>query len=121
MLLNDGLRVKDFKAGLVIWMSWDRSLDIDLNVREPNSTREVSAYKASKHGALVSQALRDTCGPQIYVLPEAVGGTYEVIASHSNLLPVYFSILTVQNDISHEFSHVIRILHQIIFILKIFN
>ena len=81
--------MKDFKAALVIWMSWDRSLDIDLNVREPNSTREVSAYKASKHGALVSQALRDTCGPQIYVLPEAVGGTYEVIASHSNLLPVY--------------------------------
>lgn len=78
------LIIPDFKLGLMAWLCWDTdNTDVDLHINEPNGCRISYANPSSRTtGAQLSEDVLSGYGPEVYVLPKPIPGTYEFMACY---------------------------------------
>ena len=71
------------EADLVIAMGWntDRT-DVDLHIHDPAGEHCYYEHKTTKMGGRLTQDVTEGYGPELFVLPKAAAGTYELRAHY---------------------------------------
>ena len=78
-LLTELTEFKEDTADLMLVISWNTDqTDVDLHVVEPTGEECFYSHRNTKMGGYISQDVTEGYGPEMYVLPNAEKGDYEV-------------------------------------------
>mmetsp|Transcript_16265 Transcript_16265/g.35221 ORF Transcript_16265/g.35221 Transcript_16265/m.35221 type:complete len:1016 (+) Transcript_16265:305-3352(+) len=81
--LDAKYRIKNFSAGLVVWLGWDTdNTDIDLHIKEPSGNEVYYSNKRSSIGGHISKDFTQGYGPEVYLLKDPPNGKYTVKAKY---------------------------------------